>query len=149
MSNLVVYIVIATNRTNYEHTAKLFVQLRKFAELKHLPMLLAKGMEDLYQLMREWITGGLSNVLNRFNIGNLNFIKKFFYNLNKKVSIIEGKVITHNIYLDANSLYPSSFSSVKLPWNRYTGRIMYMAGPLKNMGVFFNLRKKVSWRLIF
>jgi hypothetical protein len=108
-----------------EHIAKLFIKLRKFPELKHLPMLLSKGMEELYHLIRQWITGGLSNVLNRFNIRNLNFIKKLLF-VKDKVSIIEGKIITHNICLDANSLYPSSFSSVKLSWNRYTGGIMYM-----------------------
>jgi hypothetical protein len=115
-----------------EHTAKLFIQLRKFAELKHLPMLLAKCMENLYRLTREWITGGLSNVLNRFNIRNLNSIKKLLYD-KESISIIEGKIITHNICLDANSQYPSSFVSVKFPWNRYTGGIMYTACPLKEI----------------
>jgi hypothetical protein len=35
--------------------------------------------------------------------------------------------------LDANSLYPSSFSSTYLPWNRYTDGVMYVAGPVKKI----------------
>jgi hypothetical protein len=95
-------------------------------------MLLSKGMEEMYRVGREWITVGLSNVMNRFNIGHLDLIKKLLYDLSSNtVSIIKGKMITHNICLDANSLYSSSFSSAHFRWNPYTGGVMYMAGPLK------------------
>jgi hypothetical protein len=68
------------------------------------------------------------------NIRGLTSIKNLEFNLEKNtVTINEGKIITHNLCLDANSLYPSSFSSTYLPWNRYTGGIMYMAGPVKKI----------------
>jgi hypothetical protein len=119
---------------NDEYVTKLFIQLRKFAKQKNLPMLLYKGMEDLYGIVRQWITGGLSNVMNRFNIRGLTTIKNLEFNLEKDtVTINEGKIITHNLWLDANSLYPSSFFSIYLPWNRYIGGVMYIAGPVKKI----------------
>jgi hypothetical protein len=97
-------------------------------------MILSKGMEELYHIVRQWITGGLSNVMNRFNIRGLTSIKNLLFNLEKDtVTINEGKIITHTLCLDANSFYSSSFSSTYLPWNRYTGGIMYMAGPVKKI----------------
>jgi hypothetical protein len=77
---------------NDEYVAKLFIQLRKFAKQKNLPMLLSKRMEELYHIVRQWITGGLSNVMNRFNIRGLTLIKNLEFNLEKDtVTINEGK----------------------------------------------------------
>jgi hypothetical protein len=44
-------------------------------------MFLSKGMEELYGIVRQWITGGLPNVMNRFNIRGLTSIKNLEFNL--------------------------------------------------------------------
>jgi hypothetical protein len=115
-----------------EDMIKLKIQLRKYAQLNNYSMLLGQGQEALCYIIRNGITGGLSNVHNRFNIPGISTIKSPLYNHeDDTVSIVEGGLITHNICLDANSLYPSSFSSIYLSWNRYTDHTLYMAGELQ------------------
>jgi hypothetical protein len=50
-----------------EKTTKLFIQLRKFAIKNNLPFSLCVGQEGFYRLIRDGITGGLSNVHHRYN----------------------------------------------------------------------------------
>jgi hypothetical protein len=95
---------------------------------------MCRGQEGLYHVIREGITGGLSNVHFRENIKGETHIKKLWYN--KDTNEIEvftnhDYVISHCICLDGNSLYPSSYSSVQHPCNPYTDGIMYMPGPVK------------------
>jgi hypothetical protein len=100
--------------------------------MNDLSMLIGQGQEAIYYVMRRGITGGLSNVHNRLNIKGLITIKSPLYTPeDDTVSIIEGGIITHNICLDANSLYLTSFSSTYLPWSSYTNGIMYMAGAIQ------------------
>jgi hypothetical protein len=119
-----------------EMTMRLYIQLRKFAKKNHLPFTLCKGQEDLYKLLRKWITGGLSNIHNREDIRGKTEIKKLFYN--KEIDDIDvipstedKKIVSHVIGTDFNSLYPSSYSSIKHPSNPYTDNIMYMPGAFK------------------
>jgi hypothetical protein len=115
---------------------RLIIQLRKYARKYNLPFILCKGQEGLYKLLRRGITGGLSNVHNRENIRGKTEIKKLFYN--EKIDDIDvipsneaPKIRSHVIGVDFNSLYPSSYSSIKHPSNPYTDNITYMPGPLK------------------
>jgi hypothetical protein len=96
---------------NDEQVAKLFIQLRKYANLHNLPFTITD--EDEYKLLRNGITGGLSNVHNRYNITGLTTIKKLDYS-EKKCKIIDtNNIVSHCIGIDFNSLYPSSFSSAR------------------------------------
>jgi hypothetical protein len=115
-----------------EKTARLHIQLRKYALLKGLPITLQEGDEELYYIIRSNITGGLSNVHNRINIKGVSTIKNLIVNDKGEVEIIDRNyVITHIIGIDFNSLYPSSFSGLKHPFNKYTNNILYMPGYTK------------------
>jgi hypothetical protein len=114
-----------------EETARLFIQLRKYALLNNLPMTLGEGDEDLYHMTRNGITGGLSNVHNRFNIKGKSTIKNLKFEDNK-VKIIETfNVITHVLGIDFNSLYPSMFAGIIHEFNPYTDHTIYMPGYTK------------------
>jgi hypothetical protein len=116
---------------NDERLAKLFIQLRKYAIKYDRPFNLSEGDEEEYDLIRNGITGGLSNVHNRINIRGVSTIKRLVYE-NDEVKIIDtGNIISHGMGLDKNSLYPSSFSSVAHKFNPYTSGIMYMPGRRK------------------
>jgi hypothetical protein len=92
-------------------TISFFIKLRKYAILNNLPMTMSKGQEDLYHLIRDGITGGLSNVHNRFNVRGETTIKKLYYNKETDlVTIIHtNHTVSHCLGVDFNSLYPSAY----------------------------------------
>jgi hypothetical protein len=108
---------------NDAQTTKLYIQLRKFAILNNLPFTMASGDEEEYQVIREGIIGGLSNVHNRCNIKGVDTIKNLEYK-DGKINIIDtGNKITHCLGLDFNSLYPSVYSGTQHIENPYTDHI--------------------------
>ena len=62
---------------NDENITKLKIQLRKYCLKYDLPMTLCKHDEDAYKVIRNGITGGLSNVMHRVNIKGETKINKF------------------------------------------------------------------------
>jgi hypothetical protein len=126
-----------------EDTIKLFIKLRKFAVLRNLPFTLSRNDAALYRLIRDGITGGLSNVHNRLNLKGKTTIKKLKWvkrsaeesETNGGCGVVEiydtHNVMTHCIGLDFNSLYPSSFASMYHEFNPYTNHIMYMPGSVE------------------
>lgn len=104
------------------------IQLKKFCKLHLLPTLITDEKE--YYSLRENITGGLSNVLHRVNIRGETLINKLKYDAinNRVISYDTSNVVSHVAGIDFNSLYRSSFSSVKHEFNRYHGGVMYMPG---------------------
>lgn len=109
---------------------RLLIQLRKYCLKNNLPMTIPH--EPVYHVLRNGITGGLSNVLHRVNEKGKTHINHLFYDKNKKTVISEDNdyVMTHVCGTDFNSLYPSSFSSVENPNIPYTGGRLYMPGRL-------------------
>lgn len=115
-----------------EATAKLHINLRKFALLHHLPFTLSVDDEKAYHILREGITGGLSNVQHRINLKGLTKINKLKYDpeTNTVSNYDTENIMTHFVGTDFNSLYPSVFSSNPHPFINYTGGRMYMPGRL-------------------
>ena len=113
-----------------ENIAKLKIQLRKYCLKYDLPMTLCKHDEDAYKIIRNGITGGLSNVMHRVNIKGSTKINKFKYNEDNKtvISYDTNNLMTHVLGIDFNSLYPSSYSSNENVNNPYTGGKMFMPG---------------------
>jgi hypothetical protein len=110
---------------------KIKVQLNNFAYEYSLPMTLGKGDSDNYFIMRDNITGDLSNTHHRLNIAGESEIIKVQINDENKLEIDHtNNIITHCISVDANSLYPSCFSSSINPNIPYTGGQMYMLSRL-------------------
>ncbi|KAA6368949.1 MAG: hypothetical protein EZS28_035524 [Streblomastix strix] len=109
-----------------EKITKLFIQLRRYCNINHLPQTLVNN--EVYQLIRRNITGGLSNVMHRYNHANETTIKRYYYNEdNKTITVIDTyHTVSHICGVDFNSLYPSCFSSQYHPFNKYTNGIMYM-----------------------
>jgi hypothetical protein len=69
--------------------------------------------ENEYKLLWGGITGGLSNIQNRYNIRGVTTIKKLDY-IDGKIKIIDtNNIVSHCIGIDFNNLYPSSFSSAR------------------------------------
>jgi hypothetical protein len=106
-------------------------------------MTLARGDEHLYHLIRDGITGGLSNVHNRYNIKGESTIKKLKYKYNALDIVDTNNPITHCIGIDFNSLYPSVFSGVKHEFNPYTDGYMYMPGDVKFRTTDHKIAKKI------
>lgn len=118
---------------NDEKITRLLIQLNKFWKINHLPTTLTNKTE--YKLLRESIFGGLSIVFHRVNISGLTHINLNRYDsaTNKIINFDTGHIITHIIGSDFNSLYPSSYSSIKHPFNPYTGGKMWMPGELQEI----------------
>jgi hypothetical protein len=118
--------------------AKLDVQLRKFAVKNHLPTTIGAGdvsyskAEKTYHLLRNGITGGLSNVMHRVNIAGETKINHFITKSGKVYSKDTDNVMTHVMGLDFNSLYPFAMGSIRRPWIQYDNGIMYMPATLKD-----------------
>ncbi|KAI5487954.1 hypothetical protein TVAGG3_0961710 [Trichomonas vaginalis G3] len=68
---------------------------------------------EAYHILRNGITGGLSNVQHRVNLKGITRINKLSYNPETKTVSNEdtSNIMTHFVGVDFNSLYPSSFSS--------------------------------------
>jgi hypothetical protein len=91
-------------------------------------MTLGKGDSDNYFIMRDNITGGLSNTHHRLNIAGESEITKVKINDENKLEIGHtNSIISHCIGIDANNLYPSCFSSSINSNIPYTGGQMYMS----------------------
>ena len=103
-------------------------------------MTLCKNDEEAYKIIRNGITGGLSNVMHRVNIKGVTKINKFKYQVSEVINSDENEtvksvvscdtdnIMTHVLGVDFNSLYPSSYSSEKNVNNPYTGGKMFMPG---------------------
>ncbi|KAA6403510.1 MAG: hypothetical protein EZS28_000956 [Streblomastix strix] len=107
--------------------ASLHIQMRQNAIKHNLPMTISD--ERIYKLLRECISGGLAAVFHRENIAGKTHIKEQTYDeqQNKVISQDNENITTHVFALDGNSLYPSSYSSVKNENIPYTVVRMYMA----------------------
>ncbi|GHU20290.1 hypothetical protein FACS189472_11380 [Alphaproteobacteria bacterium] len=94
--------------------------------------------EAVYHLLRNGITGGLSNVMHRVNIAGDTKINHF------KISVGDihtygglsfcskdsDNVMTHVMGVDFNSLYPFAMGSIRRPWIKYDNGTMYMPAAL-------------------
>ncbi|KAA6402765.1 MAG: hypothetical protein EZS28_001710 [Streblomastix strix] len=108
--------------------ASLHIKMRQYA-IKH-NLLMTISDERIQKLLRECITGGLAAVFYRENSAGKTHINELTYGeqQNKVISQDNENVTTHVIALDGNSLYPSSYSSVKNENILYIHHRMYMAG---------------------
>lgn len=104
--------------------ARFKIQLHKYALLNNLPMTIDD--ERVYHLLRNGITGGISNVLHKKTIAGKTQINKLRMENGKVYSQMTSDVVSHLMAADANSLYPSSFSSLEHELNPYTNHKMYM-----------------------
>ncbi len=116
-----------------EKITELLIKLHAFCIEKGLPMTIERGPRNdnrVYHILRNGIYGGLSTVHNRLNLKGKTHINKLIYDPETKtVKCIETEnIMTHICGIDFNSLYPSSFASVKNPNIPYTGGVMYMPG---------------------
>ncbi|KAA6356573.1 MAG: hypothetical protein EZS28_047900, partial [Streblomastix strix] len=84
--------------------------------------------EDTYHILRNGITGGLANVIHRYNIKGETHINKMKLEKNKVISYDLDHIMTHITGVDKNSLYPSMFSGLKHDFIKYTGNQIYMPG---------------------
>ncbi|KAA6401879.1 MAG: hypothetical protein EZS28_002597 [Streblomastix strix] len=111
-----------------EKQMKLMIQLRKYSLLKQLPVTLVN--QKVYQIIRKNITGGLSNVLHRYNVAGETRINHLEYDVEKKCvySIDSEHIMTHIIQLDFDSQYASIMSSESYPLIRQTCHKMFMCG---------------------
>ncbi|KAA6375298.1 MAG: hypothetical protein EZS28_029175 [Streblomastix strix] len=111
--------------------ASLHIKMRQYAIKHNLPMTISD--ERIYKLLQECITGGLAAVFHRENIAGKTHINELTYDeqSNKVISQDNENVTTHVFALDGNSLYPSSYSSVKNENIPCTDHRMYMAGRSK------------------
>ena len=114
-----------------EEITRLKIRVKQFADQFCLPKTITN--EDEYKVLREGITGGLSNVMHRVNLKDITHINKIKYENNKVISYDTPYVIKRVVGIDFNSLYPSSFSSEPHPFNPYTDNKMYMPGSLKQI----------------
>jgi hypothetical protein len=120
---------------NDDKTFKVMVQIRKYADLKHLPKTIPEKYRTAYAIIRKGITGGLSTVGHRINIRNETFIYKPFFNKEtKKIDSYDTKnKLSHSLGLDFNSLYPSSFSSNPHEFMPYSNNRFLMPGGITSL----------------
>jgi hypothetical protein len=114
-----------------EDFARYKIQLKKYCLMNNLPMTLTD--EVTYHILRDGITGGLSNVGHRFNYAGITKINKLEIVKNGDgsyhvFSTDANNIMTHITGCDFSSLYPSVFSSNSHPFIPYTGHKMYMPG---------------------
>jgi hypothetical protein len=105
---------------------KLKVQLNNFAYEYSLPMTLVKGDSDNSFIMRDNITGWLSNTHHRLNIASESEITNVKIGTEGLKIVHTNNIITHCIGVDANRLYQPCFSSSINPNILYTGGQIYM-----------------------
>ncbi|KAA6399667.1 MAG: hypothetical protein EZS28_004800 [Streblomastix strix] len=88
--------------------------------------------DEAYQLLRKGITGGISNVMHRYNIAGETRINHFEFDQENKCvySIDSDYVMTHVVQLDFHSQYPSVMSGEPNALNLYTNHIIYMSAQL-------------------
>ena len=109
-----------------KQTQQFYIQLRRYALKNNLPF----SIENPFtlQVLKEGITGGLSNVHHRMNIAGKNTITKLQYKNNEVHIINTDNIITHCVGVDCNSMYPSSYGSIPHEFCKYTDHVMYMPG---------------------
>ncbi|KAA6372313.1 MAG: hypothetical protein EZS28_032160 [Streblomastix strix] len=107
--------------------ASLHIKMRQYAIKHDLPMTISK--QRIKKLLRECITGGLAAVFIKENIAGKTHINELTYDeqSNKVISQDIENVATHVFALDGNSLYPSSYSSVKNENIPYTDHRLSLA----------------------
>jgi hypothetical protein len=113
-----------SNRSEEETMYK--IQMRRYAILHKLPMTLTD--ETTYHILRDGITGGLTNVGHRFNYAGITKINKLSYKDKHVYSTDTENTMTHITGCDWSSLYPSAFSGNTHPFIPYTGHKLYMPG---------------------
>ncbi|KAA6376462.1 MAG: hypothetical protein EZS28_028009 [Streblomastix strix] len=86
--------------------------------------------EEVYQILRSGITGGLSQVIHRYNVAGETKINQLKYINGKLISKDTDYVMTHLLTLDFNCQYPSVMSSEPHKFIKYSGRRMFMAGQI-------------------
>ncbi|KAA6393950.1 MAG: hypothetical protein EZS28_010525 [Streblomastix strix] len=117
--------------------SKFKIQLMKYDILEHLPM--TNNNESVYNMLKECMQGGLSNVFHQCNLKGVTLINKLRYNhVTKTITSYDSfqaangvgtqHIITHILDLDFNSLYPSVFSGIFNKNNPYTNNRIYQAG---------------------
>ena len=111
--------------------------MRRYAIKNNLPF----SIENPFtlQVLKEGITGGLSNVHHRMNIAGKNTITKLQYKNNEVHIINTDNIITHCVGVDCNSMYPSSYGSIPHEFCKYTDNVMYMPGKVIDQ---FEIRSK-------
>ncbi|KAA6377551.1 MAG: hypothetical protein EZS28_026922, partial [Streblomastix strix] len=127
--------------------ASLHIKMRQYAIKHNLPMTISD--ERVYKLLIECITGGLAAVFHRENIAGKTHINELTYDeqSNKVISQDNENVTTHVFALDGNSLYPSSYSSVKNENIPFTDNRMYMAGRSKFYSEKpYMIKNCIDWR---
>ncbi len=122
-----------TTKGNHdENLTKLRIRLAKFAKKFNIPHTLCQDNEDAYHIIRNGITGGLSNVQHRVNLKGVTHINKLHYDqsTNTVHDTDNEHIMTHFCGIDFNSLYPSTFASISHDFIPYTDNKMYMPGRL-------------------
>ncbi|KAA6392380.1 MAG: hypothetical protein EZS28_012092, partial [Streblomastix strix] len=110
--------------------SKLKIQLMKYAIHEHLLMTI--NNESVYNMLKECMQGGLSNVYHQYNLKGITHINKLRYNhVTKTITSYDTQhIITHILDLDFNSLHPSVFNGIFNKNNPYTDNRIYQAGGL-------------------
>ncbi|KAI5512099.1 DNA/RNA polymerases family [Trichomonas vaginalis G3] len=134
--------VVKSNKD--EDVQRLRINLRNYALKNNLPMTL--DSVEAYHILRNGITGGLSNVQHRVNLKGITHINKLAYNPETKTVSNEDttNIMTHFVGVDFNSLYPSSFSSNPHDFIQYTDHKMYMPGRLNGVIICDTATKKAK-----
>ncbi|KAA6372263.1 MAG: hypothetical protein EZS28_032211 [Streblomastix strix] len=106
-----------------ENLTRLIIQLKNFCYCKNLPMTITD--EEVYQILRSGITGGLSQVMHRYNVAGETKINQLKFVNGKVISKDTDHIMTHLLTLDFNCQYPSVISSE--PHNfRYEQDALYL-----------------------
>ncbi|KAA6381501.1 MAG: hypothetical protein EZS28_022972 [Streblomastix strix] len=110
--------------------SKLKIQLMNYAIHEHLPMII--NNESVYNMLKECMQGGLSNEYHQCNLKGIAPINKLRYNhVTKTITSYDTQhLITHNLDLDFNFLYPSVFSGIFTKNNPNTNHRIFQAGGL-------------------
>ncbi|KAA6397481.1 MAG: hypothetical protein EZS28_006991 [Streblomastix strix] len=110
--------------------SKLKIQLMKYTIHEHLPMTI--NNESVYNLLKESMQSGLSNMYHQYNLKDVTPINKLRYNhVTKTITSYDTQyIITHILDLDFNSRYPNVFSGILSKNNPYTNSRIFQAGGL-------------------
>ncbi|KAA6364526.1 MAG: hypothetical protein EZS28_039947 [Streblomastix strix] len=111
-----------------ENLTRLVIQLKNFCLMKSLPMTITD--EEIYQILRSGITGGLSQVMHRYNVAGETKINQLKYINGKVISQDTDYTMTHLLTLDFNCQYPSVMSSEPHKFIKYMGNKLFMAGQI-------------------
>ncbi|KAA6378633.1 MAG: hypothetical protein EZS28_025840 [Streblomastix strix] len=100
-----------------------------------LPMTITD--EEIYQILRSGITGGLSQVMHRYNVAGETKINQFKFINGKVISQDTDHIMTHLLTLYFNCQYPSVMSSELHKFIKHTAfdmnRMHYICGDTDSM----------------